>query len=382
MTAKMHVMHLRASNFVGGPERQILEHLRQSESDTMHFSLCCFQESGCATELETIAGDYGLDCTCVTAAQPFDLGTIRQLARIIRERQVNLLVTHGYKPNLLGRIASWIERIPTVAVSRGWTYESRRVRFYEFLDRIFLRLADAVVAVSEGQRQKILACGVKPDKVRVIHNAIDLATYPGPAEKSVRTELGIPKDGILVATAGRLSPEKNHLGLVDAATRVLAKIPNLYFVVFGEGFLRSELEKAVVDAGIGHRFFLPGFRSDVRSILHEIDIFVLPSHTEGLPNVVLEAFACRKPVVATNVGGTPEVVRQGENGFLVPAGAMDRFAEAIFELASDLELRRNMGDSGYEHVLTAFGYEEQTNAYIDVYSKLLEKDARFAEAGA
>lgn len=367
MTARMHVMHLRASNFVGGPERQILEHLRQSESQTMHLSLCCFQENGCPTEMETMAGDYGLDCACVTAVWPFDFGTIRQLTRIIRERKVDLLVTHGYKPNLLGRIASWIERIPTVAVSRGWTYESRRVRFYEFLDRIFLRLADAVVAVSDGQRQKILACGVNPDKVRVIHNAIDLATYPGPAEISVRVELGIPQNAILVATAGRLSPEKNHLGLVEAARMVLAKMPDVYFVVFGEGFLRPELEKAVADAGIGHRFFLPGFRSDVRSLLHEIDIFVLPSHTEGLPNVVLEAFACRKPVVATKVGGTPEVVSDGVNGFLIPEGDMGGLGEAVLNLAGDAELRKQMGTDGFISVEDEFGFERQTHFYLNLY---------------
>jgi len=374
MKGKMHVMHLRASNFVGGPERQILEHLRQSESENMHFSLCCFQENGCPTELETMAESYGLDCTCVTAARPFDLGTIRQLTRIIRERKIDLLVTHGYKPNLLGRIASWIERIPTVAVSRGWTYESRRVRFYESLDRIFLRLADAVVAVSDGQRQKILACGVKPDKVRVIHNAIDLGAYPGPAEKSVRAELGIPQDAILVATAGRLSPEKNHLGLVEAAKHVLAKMPDVYFVVFGEGFLRPELEKAVADAGIGHRFFLPGFRSDVRSLLHEIDIFVLPSHTEGLPNVLLEAFACRKPVVATMVGGTPEVVRHGESGFLVHPNDIEELASYVLSLALDPDLRRKIGNYGNEFVKTKFDYGAQTAAYLESYQLLLSKD--------
>jgi glycosyltransferase involved in cell wall biosynthesis len=235
------------------------------------------------------------------------------------------------------------------------------------LDRIFLRLASAVVAVSEGQRQKILACGVCPDKVRVIHNAIDLATYPGPAEKSVRVELGIPQDAILVATAGRLSPEKNHLGLVEAARLVLAKMPDVYFVVFGEGFLRPTLEKAVADAGIVNRFLLPGFRSDVRSLLHEIDIFVLPSHTEGLPNVILEAFACRKPVVATRVGGTPEVVRDGVNGFLAPEGDMEGLGEAVLTLAGDAELRKQMGMDGFLSVGDEFGFERQTNFYIDLY---------------
>ena len=370
MTAKMHVMHLRASNFVGGPERQILEHLRQSESESMHFSLCCFQENGQPAELETLAVEYGLDCTCVTAVWPFDLGTIRQLVRIVKDRKVSLLVTHGYKPNLLGRIATWIAGIPTIAVSRGWTYESHLVRFYEFLDRIFLRLADAVVAVSEGQRQKILACGVRPDRVRVIHNAIDLAAYPGPAEKSVRAELGIPRDAILVATAGRLSPEKNHLGLVEAARRVIEKMPDVHFVVFGDGFLRPKLEKTVADAGIGHRFFLPGFRSDVRSLLHEIDIFALPSYTEGLPNVVLEAFACRKPVVATNVGGTPEVVRDGVNGFLVSEGDMGGLAEAVLSLSGDAELRERMGADGFLFVGNEFGFERQTHLYLKLYGKV------------
>lgn len=371
MTSQKHVMHLRASNFVGGPERQILEHLRQGESAMVHLSLCCFRENGQVTELETAGADSGLDCTYVTAESAFDFGTVRQLRTILKEKQVSLLVTHGYKPNLLGRIASWSEGIPILSVSRGWTYESRRVRCYEYLDRIFLRLADLVVAVSEGQRQKVLACGVRPDKVRVIHNAIDLNSYPGPAQKGIRNELGIPPDAVLVVTAGRLSPEKNHLGLIEAATKVLERRADMFFVIFGEGILRAELEGAVAQAGIGTHFFLPGFRGNVRALLHEADIFVLPSQTEGLPNVVLEAFACRKAVVATKVGGTPEVVRHGENGFLVAAGDMDGLATFILALASDPGLRQRMGQSGYEHVRASFDYTAQTEAYLQVYNSLL-----------
>lgn len=341
-----------------------------------------FVDNSQKNELMRIAMSQGIQVRGVFGRYPFDPRPIWKLRDYLKRNQVEILCTHGYKSSVLGRIAAWMVGCHQIVISRGWTGESRRVRFYEFLDRIFLRLADAVVAVSEGQRRKILACGVRSAKVRVIHNAIDLSTYPGPAEKSIRVELDIPQDAIVVATAGRLSPEKNHLGLVEAAQLVLTKMPDVYFVVFGEGSLRPELEKAVAKAGIGHRFLLPGFRSDVRSLLHEIDIFVLPSHTEGLPNVVLEAFACRKPVVATSVGGTPEVVRQSENGFLVPGGEMGRFAEAIFELASDPQLRRAMGDNGYEHVLTAFGYEGQTEAYSEVYSELLGKDVRLAEAEA
>jgi len=378
----VRVAHLIATNFFGGPERQVLTHARHVAHHGIDALIISFQEFGQENQLLAAASLEGVPNVALKARSPFHPGSIYELYRVLRARQINMLVTHGYKSNVVGRIASWAAGIPEIAVSRGWTGENDRIQLYEKIDRVFLRLADAVVAVSEGQRKKILACGVRPDKVRVIHNAIDLGAYPGPAEKSVRAELGIPQTAILVATAGRLSPEKNHLGLVEAAKHVLAMLPDVYFVVFGEGFLRPELEKAVAKAGIGHRFFLPGFRSDVRSFLHEIDIFVLPSHTEGLPNVVLEAFACRKPVVATKVGGTPEVVQQDENGFLVPAGEMNQFAEAILKLASDPKLRRNMGDNGFEHVLAAFDYPGQTDAYVDVYSELLGKDIRLAEAGA
>lgn len=366
----MRICHLIATNFYGGPERQICQHALMMTERDHWLRIISFMENSRQTELMHTAASLGIPVWGLSGSNPFDPRPIWNLRDYLVRSRVDILCTHGYKSSVLGRIASWMAGCRQVVISRGWTGETRRVRCYEMLDRIFLRLADAVVAVSEGQRQKILACGVKPDKVRVIHNAIDLATYPGPAEKSVRTELGIPLDAILVATAGRLSPEKNHLGLVEAARMVLAKMPDVYFVVFGEGFLRLELEKAVADVGIGHRFFLPGFRSDVRSLLHEIDIFVLPSHTEGLPNVVLEAFACRKPVVATRVGGTPEVVSDGVNGFLIPEGDMERLGEAVLTLAGDAELRKQMGMYGFLSVGDEFGFERQTDLYLKLYGNV------------
>lgn len=370
MLCAMRICHLIATNFYGGPERQICQHARLMMERGHWLSIISFMENSRENELMDTAASHGIPVWGLSGSHPFDPRPIWKLRDYLVHNRVDILCTHGYKSSVLGRIASWMAGCRQIVVSRGWTGETRRVRCYEMLDRIFLRLAGAVVAVSEGQRQKILACGVRPDKVRVIHNAIDLEAYPGPAEKSMRTELGIPQDAILVATAGRLSPEKNHLGLVETARLVLAKMPDVYFVVFGEGFLRPELEIAVADAGIGHRFFLPGFRSDVRSLLHEIDIFVLPSHTEGLPNVVLEAFACRKPVVATMVGGTPEVVSDGVNGILAPEGDMGRLAQGVLALAGDAGLREQMGRRGYLSVEEEFGFERQTELYLKIFGKV------------
>jgi len=373
LSSKVHVMHLRASNFVGGPERQIIEHVRRAENERFHLSLCCFMENNLPTELETSARSLGLDCCSIATSSPFDPRAISRLLGIIRNKNVRILVTHGYKPNIVGRIASWFARIPVIAVSRGWTYESPRVRFYETLDRFFLRMSDCVVAVSGVHRDKIVQNRIRPDKMQVIHNAIDLREYPGPDREKVRAELGVPGNAVFVVTAGRLSPEKNHLGLVKAAKLVCAQRNDVYFAIFGEGVLRGQLEQAVAVDRLRDRFFLPGFRDNIRSLLHEADIFALPSHTEGLPNVILEAFACKKPVVATAVGGTPEVVRHRENGFLVDAGDMQGLAKAILKLAATPDLRYQMGASGYEHVQAKFGFASQTDSYKALYECLLGK---------
>lgn len=367
----MKVVHLIGTNFFGGPERQILNHAMRVCAEGIVPQICSFSENGKANALLDMAASEGIACKELGSRHPFHPGVVIELVRYLKSTQTEVLVAHGYKANIVGRLATWCCGMPLVAVSRGWTAESLRIKLYEFLDRIFLRLADGVIAVSEGQRQKVLACGVRSDMTRVIRNAIDLASYPAPAQKGIRDELNLPPDVVLVVTAGRLSPEKNHPGLVEAAKLVLARKQDVYFVVFGEGFLRSELERAVALAGIEDHFILPGFRANVRALMHDADIFVLPSHTEGLPNVVLEAFACRKPVVATTVGGTPEVVRHGENGFLVAAGDMAGLAEHILTLASDPELRRRMGERGHERVRSSFDFATQTEAYLQVYQSLL-----------
>lgn len=371
--------HLIATNFYGGPERQIVSHVKQIRSIGYFPLVISFQERERDNELLSVAAKEGIQVAMLRSRSPFHPGTVYELIRLLEAKNVDLLVAHGYKANIIGRLATWIGKIPEIAVSRGWTGENRRIKFYEKLDRMFLRFADLVVAVSEGQRRKVKACGVRGDKVCVIHNGIDLDSYPGPATESIRKEMAIPQDAVLVVSAGRLSPEKNHSGLIQAAKLVLEKQDKVYFLVFGEGFLRSELERAIAEADLTGHFFLPGFRKDVRSLLHEADIFVLPSHTEGLPNVILEAFACKKPVVATAVGGTPEVVRDGQNGLLIKPGDIQALAKALLILIDSPEMRRRMGERGFQDVQTHFDFASQSVRYMSIYSRLLENKGQGLE---
>jgi glycosyltransferase involved in cell wall biosynthesis len=366
------IAHLIATNFYGGPEKQILTHALQLNKDRFHFVLISFIEKGQPNQLVDKARSNGVKVVEVPINNPFDPITISKIYGILRKYDIQILCAHGYKSNVIGRLASWLCGIPQISISRGWTAENRKIRFYEKLDKFFLKFTNHIVAVSHGQREKILALRISPSKVTVIHNAINLAEIPMTRERLLRKQLGLPENALIVASAGRLSPEKNYATMINVAKQVVSHNNSAYFVVFGEGFLRPELEAQIASSGLIGRFLLTGFRTDLQQVIQDIDIFMLPSFTEGLPNVVLEAFAANKPVVATRVGGTPEVVQDGISGFLTKPDETELMIQHVLMLLDDSLLRTKMGSAGYYFVQDKFGFEKQTKLYEELYVEIVK----------
>lgn len=371
MEQKLSVAHFLASNFFGGPEKQLLEHVQRLDKQRFTSQVISFDEGGTTNQLLAKTHASGIRADKIDTTGAFDPRMVINLLSVIKAQKIDLLCVHGYKANVIGRIAAWLSGIPVIAISRGWTGEAPKIRFYEWLDKLFLRFADHIVAVSHGQMEKIAKLGIPPEHVSVIHNCIAVPESCYEQRKPfLRRELGLPDAAVLVVSAGRLSPEKNYGGMIEVARVVAASNPEVYFIIFGEGFLRPDLERAIDNAGLAGRFLLPGFRNDLQAVLPEVDIFMLPSFTEGLPNVILEAFAVRKPVVATRVGGTPEVVEHGVSGFLAEPHETEVMAQYVLRLAGDPALRREMGAKGLEHVITNFGFEQQTIQYENLYRQI------------
>jgi len=372
MTRPYRIAHLLASNFFGGPEKQLVEHATRIGACNFEPHIISFIDSGASNELLERAGQRGIATTAIHGSGPLDPRQVGIVSRLLRSERIDLLCAHGYKANVIGRLASWLTGIPLVVISRGWTGEDRKIRCYEWLDRAFLRVANHIVAVSVKQCERVARLGIPERKLSVIHNCI--AVNRGDVPRiGIRGELGLPDSALLAVSAGRLSPEKNYGGMIDAAKTVCERNSDVYFAVFGEGRLRAELEQQVVAQGLAGRFLLPGFRTDLQALLREVDIFVLPSFTEGLPNVVLEAYAAGKPVVATAVGGTPEVVQDLVTGFLTDPQEPQYMAQCLLQLAEDPELRKTMGASGYRRVLDCFTFERQTEQYRELYLRLLKR---------
>lgn len=224
---------------------------------------------------------------------------------------------------------------------------------------------DRVVSVSHGQAVKVLRTGIPAARTRVIPNAIHPERFarPDPADrKRLRAFFRDPPERI-VGAAGRLSPDKGFAVFVEAAARVYRRDPSVGFILFGDGPLRKRLERQAAAAGLGGRFVLAGFRTDLDRFMPFLDLLVLPSYNEGLPNVVLEAFAAGVPVVATAVGGTPEVVEHGRSGFLVQPGDVGTLTRRIRDALSLEEVRRDFGRRGRERVLRDYTFAAQAREY-------------------
>ena len=240
-----------------------------------------------------------------------------------------------------------------------------------------LRWMRKVVCVSEGQAQKVVRAGVGVERVAVIHNAISTERFNHP-DRSYHAKLRefFPasvrsKIKYVVGAAGRLSPEKGYDVLIEGAKKVGKHCDNVAFVLFGEGRLDNALREQVKAAGLEDRFCMAGFSPQLDLFMPHFDLFVQSSHTEGLPNVLLESLAAGVPVVATNVGGTAELVRDNEHGRLIAPDDADLLAKQVRDLLNDEQLRSTMARAGTQWVREQFSFTRQATSYLSLFRTIL-----------
>lgn len=357
--------------------------LAQALPDSVRTTFASFPEGGKSRAFVDEVRTHGFASATLANDFPKVFAAVREVTALLRATACDVLLCHGYKAHMLGRLSARRLGIPAVAVSRGWTGETRKVKLYEWLDRRHLRFMDHVVCVSEGQAEKVRKwCRVPANRLSVIRNSARLAAFEHADPTARERLLGFfPSDSAVsqvVLAAGRLSPEKGFGVLAEAADAICRENPFASVVIFGEGQLRCELEARVVSLGLRGRVVLPGFRTDLDSLISGADVVVLPSYTEGLPNVALEASAAGVPVVATSVGGTPEVIADGTTGILVPPGQPSAIAEKVNELLRDAPLRTRFGTAGQKRMRELFTFDAQAKAYLRLLHSLSSTPTKVA----
>jgi glycosyltransferase involved in cell wall biosynthesis len=295
-----------------------------------------------------------------------DVRALLRLRRALRRRGADVLHTHvHFSLNVLGRLAGRLAGAAVVShvhIENVFRADGLGRPAQRALDRATARLCARILAVSEATRDAVVADGYPRSRIEVVPNGVDLVR----AEPE-RLE-GLPLDTPVVIEVARLAPVKGQRELI----RALARVPEAVLVLVGvafesDGAYRDELAQEARAAGVDGRVVFAGYRPDAQALVAGADVFVLPSHAEGMPITILEAMAQERPVVATRVGGSAEVVVDGETGLLVPPGDEEALAAALQDLLGDAELRRRLGTAGRRRVEEHFSAEEMAARVLAVY---------------
>ena len=360
-----------ATDDIGGPGKGLFQFLKYTSREDLEYLLCNFELKGRPDgQFIDEARRLGLNLMLLNQRATIDPGLIARARRIIKDHEIDVVQTHGHKPNILGFFLSFIARKPWVAFAHGYIHGSRKTELYNRLDRMVLPWADRVVAVAGSMKTLLLKSGVRRDKIRLIYNAIEPAppTRTSPAE--LRQAHGLTTEHVVAGAIGRLSPEKGHLTLFEAMRSVASAVPTARLLVVGDGPDRTMLQEYCRAHGLQDRVIFTGYQENISDYYGILDLLVLPSLTEGLPNTVLEAMSFGIPVLATSVGGVPEII-EGDNGVMVPPQDPAALAQQLIRLLENQELRRTIGANGRNSLYPRFSPERRAREILAVYDELL-----------
>jgi len=307
-----------------------------------------------------------------------DLKCYVALRRYFRENAFDIVHTHSSKAGILGRLAARAAGVPTVVHTvhgqAFYAYQAWwRNQMYIWAERLAARSSDRIFAVAQAMIDQCVEAKVAPrDMYRVVYSGMDVDAFMSARpEPELRAQLGIPPDALVVGKIARLFEMKGHDFLIAAAPRLVAKHPNMKFLLVGDGSLRESLEKQISAAGLQTNFVFSGLvpPNEVCRYTALMDVLVHLSLREGLPRTVVQALATGVPAVGFALDGTPEVILDGKTGFVCSPGDVDQVAEATLTLLGDPELRRTMGENGRDLVRERFPWQRMVEVLEREYAE-------------
>ena len=314
----------------------------------------------------------GLDLIALAPKTEMDLSAAWRLSRLIK--QVRPDVIHAHDPHGVAMAALALSM--STQPAKPPLIASRRVDFRmkgNTLSRWKYRQVDCFICASDAIRQLLLSDGVEPSRAITVHEGIDLERVEAAPPAKLHEEFWLPHHAPVVGNVAALVPHKGQRHLIEAAILVLRQVPDARFVIAGEGELRESLERLIKENRLEKHVILAGFRPDVLSLHKAFDIFVMSSVTEGLGTSLLDAMASGKPIVATTAGGIPEVVVDGETGFLVAPRDHRAMADALVRLLKDAELRKRMGHAGLLRARRKFSADRMVHETLKVYTRVAKQ---------
>jgi glycosyltransferase involved in cell wall biosynthesis len=376
----VRVLELRSVRGTGGgPEKTIILGAAQSDPSEYAITVCYIRDRrdpdfGPAVKAEK----YPIDYVEILERHSLDFRIWSRLRQLVRKGKIDIVHSHDYKTDFLALLLARVENIIPLATAHGWTGHTRREQIYYQVDKFVLGRFPCVIAVSSQISTDLILHGTHPDRIRIILNGIDAKAFKRDRNKEAeaRAALHLPLDRTIVGAVGRLEPQKRFDLLIEAFAFLQRQNPNLYLAIAGDGTLRQELQGKSGQMGIQDSFRLLGRQDDIIRVHHALDLFVQSSKYEGTPNAVLEAMALGTPIVATDAGGTAEIMRNNIEGIIIPTNDLGALIRAIGLVLEDAKSAGDRTKAARSRIETDLSFERRMRKVEALYEELAAHCAR------
>ena len=366
MPRKIRVLETIRQGQIGGGETHVLDLVQALDRTRFEPVVLSFTPGPMIDRLMAM----GVRTHVIHTERPFNIATWRRVKRLLRDERIDLVHAHGTRANSNTFWAAKQLGLPIIYTVHGWSFHLDQAplvkKSYQLAEKLLMAQAGVTICVSESNRRDGLKFS-QMSRAVVIKNGINLQRFnPSLHTYNVRAELDIAADVVLVGYIARMTAQKDPFTLLRAVAALPAGL-NIKFLLVGNGDLKAEAQQLARQLGIEAKVIFTDFRQDIPDVLQALDIFCLPSLWEGLPIGILEAMAMGKPVIASDIDATKEIIEHGLNGLLVPIKAPEKLAVAIQQLAASQELRRSLGACAYQTIQAGFTAEAMTRQVEQLY---------------
>lgn len=372
---KLHVLHLSAPTALAGAERVILTFLKNFDRQRYSVSVASYLNLNFQDNLFTKAVEnIGVPLNKILVGRNNLPSELWQTINIIRNNKVDLLHSHGYRSDISGFLAAKYSGIPIVSTLHGWTPISAKMRAYEALDRWCLKKFDKVLCVSKVIYTALMKSGFSDKKLIYLHNAVSFDEVDSSCNaEQLKVELGCSPQDTLILSVGRLSPEKGLKVLLLVFKELYTGSKNVKLIIAGDGPQRSELEEIVKELKISEQVVFTGHRDNIQDFYKLAKLFVMPSLTEGFPMALLEAMQAGLPVIATKVGGIPDIIETGVNGLLIEPDNTNDLGIALKQILSNPIFASNLALNAKNTISARYSAEPWAKQIETVYQDVYEE---------
>ncbi len=373
---KIKVLDVRDSPWYDGPGRTIIEVATGLKQRDIDISISTFVSPGIHnSDYLDIARKHELVTYEIQESAMFDRQVLERILSICQSQGIDIIHSHEFRSNIYGLYAAKKLGLPLISTAHGWIANSVKRKLFAVIDKIFLSLFfDRVIAVSDSVAGKIYGSRFSKRSIVTVHNTLDTKKYQIAHDNQLRRQYNIPDDVKLIAKIGRLSPEKRQANLIYCIKRLLDKGHRCCLLLVGVGPDEAELKELVDSLNLSDAVFFTGFIKQMQPVYSEVDLVVQASSTEGLPNVILEAMLMRVPVIATDVGGTSEVVSNDQFGTLIEPENDDLLFARIQEFLESPERFNKKLDAAESRIREHFDSDVRLMRMAEIYRSVIQKD--------